>query len=194
VARRTRAAGHGIVAERAMTEPVPSARELWWLPLVTGVLWLLFSLLVFRADYTTVNALSILLGVFALAAAAAELIHLPASHGWWRLAHVALAFAFAVIGFVAFAHPGNTVAALATVFAFYILCRGIFDIGTSLLVRGDLWWLQLLAGLAEVALAFWAAGDFGHKTILLVVWIGLGALIRGVMLVVSAFLLRSTPA
>jgi uncharacterized membrane protein HdeD (DUF308 family) len=176
------------------TRLTPSERELWWLPLVAGVAWLVFALVLFRFDYTTVNALSLLVGFFCLAAAAGELLHLPASRGWWRASHVGLAFAFAVVGVVAFAHPGDTVEALATVFAFYILCRGIFDICVALAVRGDLWWLGLAAGLAEVLLAFWAAGDFGHKAILLVAWVGVGALIRGVMLVVAAFMLRSAPA
>jgi uncharacterized membrane protein HdeD (DUF308 family) len=41
------------------------------------------------------------------------------------------------------------------------------------------WWLFLITGIVEIILGFWAAGDFGHKVILLVVWVGVAALIRG---------------
>ena len=52
-------------------------------------------------------------------------------------------------------------------------------------------WLGLLAGVVEIGLAFWAAGDFGHKTVLLLVWVGLSALIHGVVQIILAFQLRS---
>ena len=44
---------------------------------------------------------------------------------------------------------------------------------------------------AEIGIAFWAAGDFGHKTVLLLVWVGLTALIHGVVQIILAFNLRS---
>src|SRR5215831_15620319 len=99
---------------------------LWWILLVTGSLWLLFALLVFSFDYRTVSAISILLGVVCLCAALLEVIAAFGSHGWWRAANVGLAIAFAIIGILAFIHPENTFEALATIFAFYLLLRGIF--------------------------------------------------------------------
>ena len=39
----------------------------WWILLVTGSLWVIFALVVFQFDYTTVSALSILLALLALA-------------------------------------------------------------------------------------------------------------------------------
>src|SRR5262249_6453807 len=42
---------------------------LWWLPIVTGSLWILFSLLLFRFDYASVTAISILFGVVCIAGA-----------------------------------------------------------------------------------------------------------------------------
>jgi uncharacterized membrane protein HdeD (DUF308 family) len=171
-----------------------SARDFWWVPLFTGVLWILFAVILFRFDYTSVMALSILLGCVCLAGAFFEVVDTLASHGWWRVCHLVLALLFTVIGIVAFTKPGGTVQALAAVFAFYILLRGVFDLISALVVRGEYWWLQLLAGIAQILLAFWAAGDFGHKAILLVIWIGGGALIRGILLIVTAFSVRSQPA
>ena len=45
---------------------------LWWILLITGSLWVLFALIVFRFDYTTVAALWILLGTVCVAAASLE--------------------------------------------------------------------------------------------------------------------------
>ena len=50
-------------------ETLVDAGRVWWLFLVTGTLWLLFSIIVFRFDYTTVSAISILFGILMLAAA-----------------------------------------------------------------------------------------------------------------------------
>src|SRR5436189_233183 len=61
----------------------------------------------------------------------------------------------------------------------------------GLLVRpAELWWAGLVSGVVLILLAFWAAGDFGHKAFLLVVWVGASALAHGVVQLVTAFRLR----
>ena len=165
--------------------------SLWWIPLITGSLWIVFALILFRFDYTTVSAISILLGCVCLAGALFQAIAAFATHGWWRVLNIGLAFLFAVIGVVAFVHPGNTFSALATIFAFYLLLRGIFDIVVAIVLRGvELWWIGLISGTIQILLAFWAAGDFGHKAFLLVVWVGASALAHGIVQIVTAFRLR----
>lgn len=167
---------------------------LWWVPLVTGSLWVLFALLVFRFDYTSVSAVSILLGTVVLCAALFEAVAAAGTHGWWRVAHIGLAIAFAVIGTLAFIHPENTFKVLASIFAFYLFLRGIFDIVTALFARpAELWWVGLVAGVVQILLAFWAAGDFGNKAFLLIVWVGASALANGVLQIVTAFRLRHNP-
>ena len=165
---------------------------LWWIPLVTGSLWVIFALVVFQFDYTTVSALSILVGTVCIAAALVEVIAALGSHGWWRVANIVLAVAFGAIGAAAYAHPENTFEALASIFAFFLLLRGTWDIAVALLVRpAELWWAGLVSGLVQVLLAFWAAGDFGHKAFLLVVWVGASALAHGIVQIVTAFRLRA---
>ena len=75
---------------------------------------------------------------------------------------------------------------------FYFLFKGIFDITLAITTKGefDLWWLQLVVGLAEIGLAFWVAGSFRDKVILLVVYTGLLALSRGVTELFLAFKLK----
>lgn len=164
----------------------------WWLFLLTGSAWLLLAVIVFRFDWSTVSAISILFGVTMLGATVVEVLALTVVDGWWKLAHGLLAAAFAIIGIVAFAHPGNTFSALAAVMSFYFIVRGGFNLVVAIVGRGvnDLWWLQLLIGLAELLIGFWAAGNFGHRVILLVVWVGVVALTRAISDFIFAFELR----
>jgi len=139
-----------------------------------------------------VHAIAILLGLTCAGAALLEALEVPAAHGWWRLARIALAIAFAIVSVLCFVHPGNSFEALSTIFAFYLLLRGLFDVVVALVGRGlPLWWLTLVIGFAQILLAFWAAGDFGNKAFLLIVWVGATALAHGVLQIVRGFELRS---
>jgi len=164
--------------------------SLWWLLLITGSLWILFSLVVFRFDYKSVAAISIVTGAVCIAAAVGEVFAAMLTHGWARVGFFVLAAAFTVVGIICFVHPGDSFRALAAVFAFYLLFRGIYDVVVALVVRGDLWWLWLLGGIAQILLAFWAAGDFGHKAFLLIVWVGASSLANGILQIIAAFELR----
>jgi uncharacterized membrane protein HdeD (DUF308 family) len=168
------------------------AAEVWWLFLATGILWLVFALLVFQVDATTVSGIAILAGVVCVAGGVMELFSAAAVQGGARVVRILLGIAFLVIGGVAFAHPDNTFDALATIFAFYLLFNGIFSIVSALLHRTELWWAKLIVGAIQVLLAFWAAGNFGHKAFLLIVWIGASALAAGVSEIVFALELRSS--
>jgi uncharacterized membrane protein HdeD (DUF308 family) len=183
-----------LLVDTPVDERAEGGDPLWWIPLVTGSLWVIFALVVFQFDYTTVSALSILLGTVCLAAGLFEGVAAAGTHGWWRAIHVGLALAFVAIGIAAFVHPENTFEALAAIFAFYLLLRGIFDIIVALVARpAELWWAGLVSGVVLIALAFWAAGDFGHKAFLLVVWVGASSLAHGVVQIVTAFRLRHGP-
>jgi uncharacterized membrane protein HdeD (DUF308 family) len=179
---RTAAAGEAASREQSA--------GVWWFFLLIGCLWLVFALLVFRVDATTVHGIAILTGIVCMAGAGLEFLSAAAVHGGWRLVRILLGLAFVVVGILAFIHPQNTFRTLATIFAFYLLFSGLFAIVSALLERGELWWLRLLVGLAEVLLAFWAAGNFGHKAFLLIVWIGAGALATGIAQIALAFELR----
>ena len=171
-----------------------TAARLWWIFLVIGAAWLMFALVVFRFDYRSVSAISILFGIVVIAAAIDELFSVFAGDRttWARVGHAVLAVLFVVIGVIAFVHPGNTFAALAAVMSFYFVLRGMLNMGLAIATRRatSVWWVQLLVGIAEILIGFWAAGDFGHKTILLVVWVGVAALTRGISAILFAFAVR----
>ena len=168
-----------------------TAASAWWIFLVTGIAWILFSIIVFRFDYTSVSAISILFGIVMIGAAISELFAVFPARGWWKVAHGALSLAFLVIGIVSFVHPGDTFRALAAVMSFYFIIKGTFDLIVAIAAHGaHLWWLRLILGLVEIGIGFWAAGDFGNQTILLIVWVGLTALFRGIGEIILAFGLR----
>ena len=164
----------------------------WWLWLLTGVGWMLVALIVLRFDYTSVSAISILFGFIAIAAGVLEFGVMVLARGWWKLLHGAVAVIFIVAGIVAFIHPGNTFAALAGVFSFFLVFAGTFDIVIAISTRREIevWWLQLVGGIIELALGFWAAGYYGRSAVLLVAWVAAFAIIRGVRDIVLAFRVR----
>ena len=165
----------------------------WWLLLITGIAWMVVGLIVLRFDYTSVSAIAILFGFIAIAAGIYEIGLLFMAGGWWKLLHAVLAVVFIVAGIVAFIHPGDTFAALAAVISFFLVFAGAFDIIIAFSIRreADGWWLQLISGIIELALGFWAAGYYGRSAVLLVAWVAAFTLIRGVTDIVLAFRIRT---
>jgi uncharacterized membrane protein HdeD (DUF308 family) len=164
----------------------------WWLLLITGTGWIVVGLIILRFDYTSVNAISILFGVVAIAAGVLEIFALVIAGGWWKLLHGVLAFIFIAAGVMGFVHPGDTFVALAAVISFFLIFAGTFDIIMSISARREIevWWLQLIGGIIELLLGFWAAGYYGRSAILLIAWVSAFTLIRGVRDIVLAFRVR----
>ena len=153
---------------------------------------MLVSLILLRFDYTSVYSISLLFGLVALAAGILELGVASLAAGWWKLLNAVLAVAFIVAGIVAFISPGDTFVGLAAVFSFVLVFAGAFDIIMSIAARREIevWWLQLVGGIIELALGFWAAGYFGRSAVLLVAWAAAFTLIRGIRDIVLAFRVR----
>jgi uncharacterized membrane protein HdeD (DUF308 family) len=170
----------------------PGGARYWWLFLVTGSLWILFSLLIFRFNIDTVTGIGIAIGAVCIAAGVNELLAVGASSGGWKVVRGVLGVLFVLIGIVALVYPNRTFVEVAAIFSFFLVLKGSFDIVSALVLRRevDLWWVPLLVGVAEVLLGFWAAGNFGREAVLLVVWVGAAALARGVMEIVLAIRLR----
>ncbi len=164
----------------------------WWVFLLLGIGWTVVALIVLRFDYTSVNAIAILFGIVAIAAGVLELMTTILASGWWKLLYGVLAVVFIATGIISFIHPGDTFLALAAVISFFLVFAGTFDIITAISARHEVevWWLQLIGGIIELALGFWAAGYYGRSAILLVAWVAAFAIIRGVTNIVMAFRVR----
>ena len=164
----------------------------WWLPLVTGVAWLVVSILIFRFDYTTVAAVAVLFGLVALASAMNEVLLASISTRGWRVSHLVLAALSFVVGIVSFVHPGDTFVALAALVSFYLVFRGSFDLVLAFSLSREMpgWWLLVITAISELLIGFWAAGSWNLSVVVLVAWVGAAALMRGVTEIAFAFQLR----
>ncbi|MDQ1736026.1 MAG: hypothetical protein QOH56_2277 [Pseudonocardiales bacterium] len=164
----------------------------WWLLLVTGIAWFLVSIVIFRFDYTTVAAVSVLFGIVALGAAANEVLLATVSSKGWRVAYLVMAGLSSVVAIVSFIHPGDTFVALAALVSFYLVFRGSFDLIMAFSLSRSLpgWWLLVITAIAELLIGFWAAGSWNNSVVVLVAWVGAAALTRGITEIVGAFELR----
>ena len=178
-----------IFGERELVE---DAARYWWLFLLTGIAWFVFALLVFQWDYTTVYAISYLFGVVAIIAGVNEFLQIGVSTTGWKVVRGIVGVLFVIAGIWAVVHPRNAFATIAALIGFFFLFKGIFDFTTAFLTRAvfDLWWVQLVVGIVEILLAFWVAGNFRQQTILLVVYVGVIGISRGITELILAFKLR----
>ena len=173
-------------------EVLEEAADRWWLFLLSGIAWLIFALLVFQWDYTTVYAISILFGIVALVAGINELMAISVSTTGWKWVHAILGVLFILVGIYALWNPYDTFSTLAALVGLFLLFKGIFDITVAFITKDEfeLWWLQLVLGLVEIVLAFWVAGNFRKEALLLVIYVGVIALMRGIGEIFVAFKLK----
>jgi len=165
----------------------------WWLLLVTGIAWLIISVMVLRFRLSSITTVGVLIGVVFLLAALNEFL-LASVRAGWRWAHVLLGIFFVVGAIWAFANPINAFWALASVLGLLLVLQGTLDIISSIAAReiSGTWWLGLVAGILLILLGFWASQQmFPARAALLLLWVGFFALFRGISEIVIAFELRS---
>jgi uncharacterized membrane protein HdeD (DUF308 family) len=190
----TRAAVTSKGPMRKAVDHTMSRTRFWWLPLIVGVAWIMVAMLILRFDYGTVATIAWLFSMVCFVVTANEVAvgtMVAPSRGWLVL-HLLLAVLLVIMGVVALVRPDYTFVTLAAVMSFYFVFRGSFDVISALAfstVPG--WWVLLLAGLAELALGFWAAGSWKASATLLVAWVAAAALVHGVGQIAAAFTLRS---
>ena len=166
----------------------PAVGKWWWLLVVTGILWVLIGLFVLQAHYNSAVAIGVLVGVWLIFAGFAEFAELALVEGWKWL-HGALGVLFVLGGISALTTPFQTFTILASLVGLFLILKGTFDFALALAVRHevDLWWMALISGLIEIGLGVWAMGYPGRSAALLLLWIGIGAIVRGITEIVMAF-------
>jgi uncharacterized membrane protein HdeD (DUF308 family) len=178
--------------ERTRSRAAMAATGLWWLFLVTGILWMLIALVVLRFDVTSIAAVGALMGAVFLIAGVNEFMELGTTEGWKWL-HVLLGILFIGGAVWAFASPLNAFYELAALLGFLLLFKGVFDIAFAVMTKevNELWWLGLIVGILEILLAFWASQQlFAPRAALILIWVGFFAMFRGIGEIVLAFQLR----
>ena len=164
----------------------------WWLFLVTGIAWLIIAWVTLRFTPASLTTVGVLMGVLFLFAMLNEVM-IAAVRSSWRWLHIVMAVLFAFGAGWAFARPLDAFWTLASILGLLLILRGTLDIITSAETRevNSLWWLGLLAGILEILIGFWAAQQYLRvQGALLLLWVGLFALFRGISEIVIAFELR----
>jgi uncharacterized membrane protein HdeD (DUF308 family) len=170
----------------------------WWVALLVGIAWLVIAWIVLRADIRSLTTVGILLGALFIAAGVSEIAAGSVMGGGWTVLHYIIAAIFLLGGIWAFIRPVNTFFALVSVLGLVLLLQGTFEIIQGISSRGEnpLWWLGLVAGILLILLAFWVSGsdrvfNLQARTYLVLFWVGLMAIIRGITTIVLAFTIRS---
>jgi uncharacterized membrane protein HdeD (DUF308 family) len=164
----------------------------WWMFLVTGIAWLVISLIVLRFRLSSVVAVGVLMGVVFLLGWFSELL-IASMRTRWRWAHVLMAILFLFAACWSFASPFGAFWALATIFGLLLIFRGSLDMVTSISTRdiNPAWWLGMIAGVLEILLGFWVSQQaFPARALLLLIWVGFFALFRGFSDILLAFEVR----
>jgi uncharacterized membrane protein HdeD (DUF308 family) len=177
--------GEERAAVRTITGP-------WWILLITGLLWIGISWVVLRFQESSITTVGVIIGVVFLVAAANEMI-LAMLVDAWKWVHWLLAVLFALGGVWGFVQPKEAFWALASVVGLLFFLKGTFDIIEAAATKdvNDLWWLGMIAGILLVLLGFWASQQYyPARAALILIWVGFGALFRGITEIVAAFHLK----
>jgi uncharacterized membrane protein HdeD (DUF308 family) len=169
---------------RALTGP-------WWLFLITGIAWVLIAFMVLAFDPGSVATIGYLTGFVLIAAGINELVTMGFATSW-RWLHVVVGVVFLIAGILALVSPMQTFGILALLIGWYLLIKGTFSIILSIAGRHELelWGLVLASGILEVIIGMWAIGSPIRSAWLLLLWVGIGALMRGITEIIFAFHLR----
>jgi uncharacterized membrane protein HdeD (DUF308 family) len=177
--------------DRVMAE---EAATWWWVFLATGIVWLMLGFVVLRLDLASITAVGFLIGGLFVIGALNEAMVASASHGGWKLLHWAMAVLFVFGAAWAFVNPGESVFALASILGFLLLFQGTLSIMTAVASKdaNPLWGLGLAVGILELVLAFWVSQRFiPARVTLILIWVGIMAIFRGVEHIALAFGVRT---
>ena len=184
--------------DRRQPRPEPGANVWrlagpWWILLLTGIAWLIIAVVVLRFTTTSAATVGVLLGAVFLAAMVNEfLIASVRWHWWW--AHVLMGVIFLGGAIWSFVDPLGAFWTLATAFGVLLILQGALVLITSIESRiiNSAWWLGMVAGILEILIGFWASQQLVRdRAALLIIWVGLLALFRGITEIVLAFELKS---
>lgn len=177
---------------------VRETTKYWWVVLLAGIAWLVVGWVVLRADLTSLTTVGVLLGVVFVVAGISDIGLASVLGGGWKVLYYIMAVIFLLAGLWAFIRPINTFFALVSVLGLVLLFYGAFEIVRGIASRDEspYWWLGLVTGVLLILLAFWVSGsdrvyNLQARTFLILFWVGLMALIRGISAIVLAFSMRS---
>jgi uncharacterized membrane protein HdeD (DUF308 family) len=173
------------VDEQAVAE---AHADKWWLFLVSGILYLLLGFIVLSLRPASISVCVILIAVAFWLGAMTQFALAMVTSGGWRVLTIVGGIVALAAGIAAIVWPGPTLVVISIFVAWYLLIRGIFDVGISLShthIRG--WWMGLVSGLVGIALGAWAIGNPDRSVLLFVTIIGIWCIFKGVADLMASF-------
>jgi uncharacterized membrane protein HdeD (DUF308 family) len=166
----------------------------WWLLLIRGFAGVVFGVLTFIAPGSSVAALVLLFGAYALVDGVFSLfavIRRRSQDPWWLL--VLRGITGIAAGVLTLLWPGITALALLYLVAAWALVGGGLEIAAAIRLRKVIHneWLLVLGGLASLALGTLLVLFPGPGALALVLWIGAYAMVSGALLIALAIRLRT---
>jgi uncharacterized membrane protein HdeD (DUF308 family) len=173
------------------------ATKYWWVLLLTGGAWLIIAWLVLRANMTSLTTVGVLIGIVFLMAGINEAGVATLMSGGWKVFHWVLAVIFFLGALWGFIQPVDTFFALVSVLGLILFFYGTFEIIEGIASRpvNQYWWLNLIAGILLILLAVMVSGSdrvyqLQQRTYLILFWVGLLAIFRGISQIALAFSIR----
>jgi uncharacterized membrane protein HdeD (DUF308 family) len=174
---------------------VDTFRLNWWLLALRGLVAVLFGVLALVWPGVTLITLVWLFGAFALVNGLLSLIlAAKAPKGYPRLGSLILGGLLGILaGLLTFVMPGITALGLVILIAAWAIVTGIMELVAAIRLRKIInnEWLLILAGLLSVAFGVLLILMPAAGALALIWWIGIWALIFGILLMVLAFRMRN---
>jgi uncharacterized membrane protein HdeD (DUF308 family) len=163
----------------------------WWALALRGVAAVLFGLLTFFLPGITLVTLVLLFGAYALVDGIFNVAAFfrVASHHWALLIEGVIGI---IAGLLTFTWPAITAVALLYLIAFWGIFTGVFEIVAGIRLRKVIAneWLLLLMGVLSALFGLLILFEPGAGALAIVLWIGVYALMFGIVLLTLAFRLR----
>jgi uncharacterized membrane protein HdeD (DUF308 family) len=182
-----------MVVEAPVSQGVRAISSMWWLWLVTGILWVFVGIVILQFDSMSVATVGVLIGVMLLMAGIQYIFTGTLVEGWNWLWYV-FGGLLVASGIVALANPARTFTAIADMLGFLFAIVALVWIVEAFALRdgNPLWWLSLTAGIIMLFIAFWVGGQFLlTRAYTLLVFAGIWALMRGVLDIVGSFQIKA---
>jgi uncharacterized membrane protein HdeD (DUF308 family) len=173
---------------------VETFRLNWWLVALRGLVAVLFGVLALVWPGVTLITLVWLFGAFALVNGILSLVlAAKAPKGYPRIGSLILGGLLGILaGLLTFVMPGITALGLLILIALWAIVTGIMELVTAIRLRKIIAneWLLVLAGILSVAFGVLLILMPGAGALALIWWIGIWALVFGILLMVLAFRMR----
>lgn len=177
-------------AEMAEAEGMVS--KWWWMWLVTGILWVVISLVILQFRGSSITTVGIIIGLMFLLMGFQDFALMFVAEKWKWLWGI-FGFVFVAAGIVSLASPHNTVTAFADILGFLFLLVAIYWIVEAFAVKdvNPMWWLGLISGIIMLGIAFWTGSQLlVTKVYTLLVFAGVWAMLHGILDMVKAFQIK----